>query len=79
MFNILDKVCEKILPQINDKITKLTVDSFSAERILGAVKYPQLHSLSLVNYQSHILRRHLKGMIINLISLHEPLMFLFTF
>jgi hypothetical protein len=64
---ILDKVCEKILPQINDKITKLTVDPFSTERILGAVKYPQLYSLSLVNYQSHILLRYLQGMIINLI------------
>lgn len=64
---ILDKVCEKILPRINHKITKLTLDPFPTERILDAVKYPHLYSLSLVNYQSHLLLRHLKGMIANLI------------
>jgi hypothetical protein len=65
--HILDRICEKILPQINGKVNKLTVDQFSMERILGAVDYPQLHSLSLVNYQSKILLQHLKGMFINLI------------
>ncbi|CAF2498502.1 unnamed protein product [Rotaria sp. Silwood2] len=65
---ILDKVCSKILPQINDKITKLTLDPFSTERILSAVKYPQLHSLSLVNYQSHILLRHLKDGVISFLN-----------
>jgi len=65
--HILDRICEKILPQINGKVNKLTVDQFSMERILGAVDYPQLHSLSLVNYQLKILLQHLKGMFINLI------------
>jgi len=64
---ILDKVCEKILPRINDKITKLILDPFSTEPILGAVRYPQLHSLSMVNYPPDILLRYLKGMFINLI------------
>jgi hypothetical protein len=65
--HILDRICEKILPQINEKVNKLTVDQFSMERILGTIDYPQLHSLSLVNYQSKILLQHLKGMIINFI------------
>ncbi|CAF4125443.1 unnamed protein product [Rotaria magnacalcarata] len=60
IFYSLLGVCSKILPRINDKITKLTLDPFSTEHILSAVKYPQLHSLSLDNYQSHILLRHLK-------------------
>jgi hypothetical protein len=48
--HILDRICSKILPRINEKVKKLTVDPFSMERILGDVDYPQLHSLSLVNY-----------------------------
>ncbi|CAF2728381.1 unnamed protein product [Rotaria sp. Silwood2] len=65
---ILDKVCSKILPRINDKITKLTLDSFSTERILSAVKYPHLHSFSLINYQSYVLLRHLQDGVISFLN-----------
>jgi hypothetical protein len=68
MYNdILDRICSKILPQINDKVNKLTVDPLSMERILCAVHYPQLHSLSLINYQLKTLSQHLSSMIINFI------------
>ncbi|CAF2395648.1 unnamed protein product [Rotaria sp. Silwood2] len=60
----IDKICEKILPQINEKVTKLTLDPFSVERILDAVHYPQLHSLSLVNFQSDIFLEHLSSRLI---------------
>ncbi|CAF2933740.1 unnamed protein product [Rotaria sp. Silwood2] len=65
---ILDKVCSKILPRINDKITKLTLDSFSTQRILSAVKYPHLHSFSLINYQSYVLLRHLQDGVISFLN-----------
>jgi hypothetical protein len=45
--HILDRICSKILPRINEKITKLTLEPHSMERIISAVNYPQLHSLSL--------------------------------
>jgi hypothetical protein len=61
--HILDRICSKILPRINEKVKKLTVDPFSMECILDAVDYPQLHSLSLVDYQPEILLQHLKGII----------------
>jgi len=70
---ILDRICSKILPRFNGKVQKLTVDQFSMERVLGTIDYPQLHSLSLVNYQSKILLQHLKGMIINIISIRQLL------
>ncbi|CAF0787842.1 unnamed protein product [Adineta steineri] len=44
---ILDRICSKILPRINEKVEKLTVDQFSMERIIDVVDYSQLHSLSL--------------------------------
>ncbi|CAF3221190.1 unnamed protein product [Rotaria sp. Silwood2] len=47
---IIDRICEKILPRINEKVNKLTVDQFSMEGIISTIDYPQLHSLSLVNY-----------------------------
>jgi hypothetical protein len=66
--HILDKICSKILPRINEKVTKLTVDPFCMIRILdGAVHYPQLYSLSLVNYRPEIFLRHLLGMSMNFI------------
>jgi hypothetical protein len=58
--HILDRVCEKILPRVNNKVTKLTLEPFSVERVLGTVNYPQLHSLSFVNFQPEILSRHLR-------------------
>ncbi|CAF1424026.1 unnamed protein product [Rotaria sordida] len=57
--HILDRICSKILPRINQKVTKLTVDPLSMERILGAIDYSQLHSLSFVNFEPKILSRHL--------------------
>ncbi|CAF3983950.1 unnamed protein product [Rotaria sp. Silwood1] len=57
--DILSRICSKILPRINEKIIKLTLESHSMERVINAVDYPQLRSLSLVNYQPKILLRHL--------------------
>jgi len=57
--HILDRICSTILPRINEKVK----NPFSMECILGAVDYPQLHSLSLVDYQPEILLQHLKGII----------------
>ncbi|CAF3311526.1 unnamed protein product [Rotaria sp. Silwood2] len=58
---VLDRICEEILPRINNKINELTIDPHSMERILGAVVYPQLHSLSLINFQPDTLLPCLTG------------------
>ncbi len=59
--DILDRICEEILPRINQKVTRLTLEPFSIERILGTVDYPQLYSLSFVNCQPNIILQHLTG------------------
>lgn len=64
--HILDKICENVLPRINDKVTKLIVDPFFMKRILNDVHYPQLHSLTFVNFQPDMFLQHLSGMLINL-------------
>ncbi|CAF4768493.1 unnamed protein product [Rotaria sp. Silwood2] len=62
---VLDRICEKIFPRIYHKINKLTVQSLSMERILRTMNYPQLHSLSLVNFKQKILLQHLTGKLFN--------------
>jgi hypothetical protein len=63
--HILDRICEKILPRINEKVTKLTLEPLSVERVLGTVHYPQLYSLSFFNFQPKILSRHLTGIYVH--------------
>jgi hypothetical protein len=58
---VLDKICKTILPRIHHYVKKLTVEPYSIKDILCAVDYPQLHSLSLVNFQQETLLRYLTG------------------
>ncbi|CAF3570312.1 unnamed protein product [Rotaria sp. Silwood1] len=48
---VLDRICEEILPRINNKINKLIVDRYSIERVFRVVVYPQLYSLTFANFQ----------------------------
>ncbi|CAF1206246.1 unnamed protein product, partial [Rotaria sordida] len=59
--HVLDRICEKILPQIHHQLNELTVEQNSMERILFTFNYPQLYSLSLVNFQEEILLQYLTG------------------
>lgn len=59
--DILNQICSKVLPRINEKVTKLTVDQYSMKHIIDAVDYPQLHSLSLVQFQAELLSRLVTG------------------
>ncbi|CAF1281091.1 unnamed protein product [Rotaria sordida] len=52
---ILDRICEKILPRIYHQVEKLTVELHSMKRILPTINFPQLYSLSLVNFEEEIL------------------------
>ncbi len=61
---VLSRICENILPQIHDQVNKLTVEPNSMERILLTVNYPQLYSLSFVNFQEEILFQYLTGILL---------------
>ena len=63
---IFDQVCTNILPRIYHKVNKLTIGPPFMKFIFGIVDFPQLHSLSLVNFQSEILLQYLTGMSFNL-------------
>ena len=59
--NVLSKICEKILPRIHHQLNELIVEQNSIKHILLTVNYPQLYSLSLVNFQEEILFQYLTG------------------
>jgi hypothetical protein len=69
---ILSSICEKILPQIHGQINKLVVEQHSMEHIL-TMNYPQLYSLSLLNFQEKILFQYLTGILlkVNLICFNS--------
>jgi hypothetical protein len=60
---ILNRICEKILPRIRQQIHKLTLEPHSMERVLLAVNYPELYSLSLINFQEEIFFQYLTGIL----------------
>ncbi|UJR13284.1 hypothetical protein I4U23_000303 [Adineta vaga] len=61
---VLSKICSNILPRIHDQVHKLTVEQYSMKRILRAANYPQLYSLSLINFEKNVLYQHLKDNLI---------------
>ncbi|CAF3425536.1 unnamed protein product [Rotaria sp. Silwood2] len=58
---LLDRIYTKILPRIHHKVNKLTLEPLSIECVLNTVHYPQLHSISFVNFHYETLLRHLQG------------------
>ncbi|CAF4044574.1 unnamed protein product [Rotaria sordida] len=56
---VLLRICEKFLPRIHNQIYKLTVEEYSINQILLASNYPQLYSLSFINFQEEILYQYL--------------------
>jgi hypothetical protein len=68
---VLSRICEKILPRIHHQVQKLTVEQYSMKQVLVAASYPQLYSLSLLNFQEKILYQYLKGTLFNFVYFNE--------
>ncbi len=64
---VLSRIYEEILPRIYHQVNKLTVEPHSMERILRPMNYPQLYTLTLINFQKEILLQCLKGILFNFI------------
>jgi hypothetical protein len=68
---VLSRICEKILPRIHHQVQKLTVEQYSMKQVLVAASYPQLYSLSLLNFQEKILYQYLTGTLFNFVYFNE--------
>ncbi|CAF3740060.1 unnamed protein product [Rotaria sp. Silwood1] len=62
---VISKISEKVLFRIHSQVHKLTIEEFSIKPILLAGNYPQLYSLSLINFQEEMLYQHLTGITFN--------------
>ncbi|CAF1401937.1 unnamed protein product, partial [Rotaria sp. Silwood1] len=57
---VLDRICKKVLPRIHYYVNKLTVEPYSIEHLLLNVNfYPQLFSLSFINFKEEMLHQYL--------------------
>jgi hypothetical protein len=58
---VLDRICRNILPRIHHLVNELTVEQHSMERVLHTINYPEIYSLSLINFQEDVLLKYLTG------------------
>ncbi|CAF4021254.1 unnamed protein product, partial [Rotaria sordida] len=81
-FNIiLDRFSLEILPKINDKIERLSIESSFIKRILLATNYPNLHALDLYEFEPETASTLFRGKIfffytlsmITYTSIHGPI------
>ncbi|CAF3733526.1 unnamed protein product, partial [Rotaria sordida] len=56
---VLSKICKNILPRIHDQVNELIVEQHSMERVLHTTNYPQLYSLSLIDFEEEELLEYL--------------------
>ncbi|CAF3635555.1 unnamed protein product [Rotaria socialis] len=56
---VLDRICRNILPRIYDQVNELVVEQYSMERVLHTVNYPQLYSLTLMDFPEEVLLNYL--------------------
>ncbi|CAF1236036.1 unnamed protein product [Adineta ricciae] len=69
--SVLDRIYKNIVPRILPDIHKLIVDQYSVKRILQTTSFPQLNSLSLVNFESTKILRILKSNGLHCILTHQ--------
>ncbi len=60
---LLSRICKNILPRIHHQVNGLIVEQHSMEHVIATINYPQLYSLSLIDFQAEILLNYLIGKI----------------
>jgi hypothetical protein len=66
---VLSRICSNILPRIHHQINELIIEQQSMQRVLYTLNYPQLYSLTLMNFQADKLSQCLTGKLFNLTSI----------
>ncbi|CAF3663043.1 unnamed protein product [Rotaria sp. Silwood1] len=56
---VLDRIYKNILPRIYHHVNKLIVEQHSIERVLHTISYPQLYSLTLMDFPQDVLFNYL--------------------
>ena len=61
---VLDRISKNILPRIYRQINELIVEQYSMERVLRITNYPQLYSLTLMDFSEEIVFNYLTSKLI---------------
>ncbi|CAF4120423.1 unnamed protein product [Rotaria magnacalcarata] len=56
--HVFDKICKNVLPKIYHQINELIVEQNSMERVLHNINFPQLYSLTLLDFSENVLFNH---------------------
>ena len=59
----LSRICQQVLPRIHHEVHRLTLEEYSMKEILLPGNYPQLYSLSLLNFTEETLHQTLTGIV----------------
>lgn len=62
---VLSKICQQILPRIHHQVHQLTLEECSMKDILRPGYYPQLYSLSLLNFAEETLYQHVTSIVLD--------------
>jgi hypothetical protein len=67
---VLSRICENILPRIHHQVNELIIEQNSIQRVLHTFNYPQLYSLTLMDFEAGRLSKYLTGKQFSLISIN---------
>ena len=59
--HVIDRLCQDVLPRINDHVKELIVDQHSLGRVFHATSYPQLESLALIDIDDQFYFKFMEG------------------
>jgi hypothetical protein len=59
--HVRERICQNVLSRINHQVNELIIDQSSIERVLHTIDYPQLHSLTLIDFNETSFFNFLKG------------------
>jgi hypothetical protein len=68
---VLDRICENILPRIHHQVNELIIEQQSMERVLHDLNYPQCYSLTLMDFQAETIHKYLTGKLFNFTSIYK--------
>lgn len=67
---VLDRICENILPRIHHYVNKLIIEEQSMQRVPHTLNYPQLYSLTLMDFEAERLLKYLTGKLFSFILIN---------
>lgn len=59
--HVVERLCQNVLPRINDQVKELRVDQHFLGRVFHATSYPQLESLALIDIDDQFYFKFMQG------------------